>query len=223
MTKSVGWIHRPTLWLYAALLFLAVGTLMLTIWISLVQWNLPYYGLDPYDEAIRSPQHGLVTRVHPDGPAARTGIRVGDYIVTVEAPAVSNEDMVGASKDLGSQLSQKLIIQRDGQETVVTLAPEEPPFDVRIVRLEPLLVGLVFWGVSLFIWSIRPAHSITWLFFLLGQSSSAMLAVGSLSAIYLLGSAPLFRVLLAILAALAFHFYSVFPVPLRALYEANCY
>lgn len=199
-------------------LLLAVCVLVLMAWVSLLLWNLPYYGLDSFDDPVRAPQGGRVSYVAARGSAAQSGIEKGDYLSVQDQRAMTYSPL---SPFLTAEQTSAPVVARvgepgSGSARTVTLLPVAAPFQVLVARLEAVGIALVFWVVSLVLLLLRPYHGVSRIFFLLGQLSAAMLATGSTGAVYYPGGGTTFRFLLIMVAAVALHFCATFPSPLHA-------
>ena len=93
---------------------------------------------------LRRPAGVLIETVHPDGPAERAGIRVGDVVLDVNGRPVDDAQALGyriATLPIGG--SADVTIWRKGEERTVTLpirtAPEDPPRStVELTGSQPL-------------------------------------------------------------------------------------
>jgi len=70
----------------------------------------------------------LIVRVMPDSPAARSGLRAGDVILSVDGQAVKDSEEVQdavASSSVGQNL--RMTIRRSGQDQTLTVRPGTIP------------------------------------------------------------------------------------------------
>ncbi|MEO5953402.1 MAG: hypothetical protein ABIQ44_13130, partial [Chloroflexia bacterium] len=222
MIKEVSIQSRSPFKLNLVWLLLAVSVLLLMVWVGLLLWNLPYFGLDSFDDPLRAPEGGRVVHVASQGMAAEAGIKKGDYLSVNDKSATlySPPSPFLSSAQMAAQIV--VTIGEPGSSTTrtATLLPAPAPFSVLVSRLEAVGIALVFWAVSFVHLLLRPYHGASRIFFLLGQLVAAMLATGSTGAVYYPGGGTIFRLLLILVATLALHFCATFPSPLRTDWRA---
>lgn len=194
--------HRFALWSYSFFLLLAFCTMGLTVWASILLWRLPYDGLDWSSD-------GVVLAVDAHSPAALAGAQAGDILLVLDDTPRQKQQPPYYQFRVGERVT--LDILRDGQTRTLSYTLIQPPWQEWIVRLEPLLIGFIFWVVSVVIWALRPFHNVTKLFFLAGQIAVGMLVIGIVSIIGYGWISHVFNILLLLLAPLALHFYATFP------------
>lgn len=199
-----NWLFKPrTVWSYFPFLFLALVTLTLTIISARVLWVWPYDGMR------WSTRTGYVRDVDPSGPAAQVGIQPGDQVLALDGVSLNQVFPIYHHKRAGDRVL--FTLKRAEQVVMVSLTLATPPLREHLIRLEPLLVALAFWGIGLVVWALCPFHGVSRLFFALSQAVAGMLAVGGLSAFRIPWALWLFNLLLLLLAPLALHFYACFP------------
>lgn len=191
----------------------ALATFAFIVWSMILLWSVPYYGLDPFDDAIRSTRGGTVTKVEPSGPAGLAGIKPGDRLSIVAGYATLYTPQPASKENTGAVT---VAVQSANRQYQVELTPVAPPLHVEIKRLEPLVVAFIFFAVGLAIWVLRPFHRVPSIFFLASLLSADMLTTGALSAVYYPQSDLAFRLLLTLLAPVSLHFFSTFPTVLAA-------
>lgn len=192
--------------LYLPYLLLAFGMLILTVVASGILWNYPYDGIQ-----WQRPGSGVII-VDPTGPAALAGVTSEDLLLAINGIPADQLRSIYQGKPLGSEIALTLV--RGGQQLTIDVPLAKAPLHVRISRLEPLLIGVVFWIVGLALWFLRPFHTMTRVFFALSQITAGMFASGDLSTIGWPGSSLMFNICLLFVAPLAIHFATQFPTPL---------
>lgn len=192
---------------YVPFLLGAATIFVLIVWVSWIMVSFPYAGLE------WSLQSGQVTALDSQGPAAASGLMISDRIIAFDGASVSSQSSPYLGRAIGSTVM--ITTLHDGQPSTTSLRLAAPPLREQAIRLEPLLIALVFWSVSLGIWLLRPFHYVTRVFFLLSQTTAGVLAFGNLATIRWPGSSTTFNLLLLLLAPLTLHFYVDFPNPVR--------
>ncbi|MEM8812744.1 MAG: DegQ family serine endoprotease [Pseudomonadota bacterium] len=102
--------------------------------------------------ALDRPGGALVTRVDPEGPAARADLRVGDLILAVDGVAVEDPNGFGyrfVTRGIGGVVD--LTINRNGRERLVRIALEpapDRPRDERTIRGRSPFSGAVVSNLS---------------------------------------------------------------------------
>ncbi len=191
---------------FVAFLLLAFVTLGSLMYAALLLWHQPYMGLT------WNSQSGLVYDVDADSPAARVDIRPGDRILRVNGLTLSQARLF---RDLpGHETTMTFTIARSERVITAPVHLSSPPWRVRVQRLVPLLVALVFWGISLGVWAFHHGHRVTRLFFLTSQVTTALLTTGAMSIVYTpytFWSRVAFSLLLLTIAPLTLHFFTWFP------------
>ncbi len=215
MDRWTLWARRVTHWSYIPFLFFTLSVLTLIVGASYILWNLPAYGLTRHDGLIWSGSHERAVNIDPRGPVAAAGIQEGDRLLAVNGVTLaSTRGLPYYGKTIGESVDLTFLRSDRSLTTRLELGPA--PLSVRLIRLEPLFVALIFWGISLVTWGLRPFHGVTRIFFLLSQTMAAMLAAGSLSTIQWPLSGTIFNIFLTLMAPLLLHFFARFPEPLPA-------
>ena len=195
---------------YITLLLPVALTLGIILYAALVLWSYPYAGMT------WSPRSGQVSDVDPAGPAHRAGIRPGDRVLAIESVPLSEVPDLYVWKNVGDTVVFTLV--REGREFTLELTLISPTWAERALRLEPLLIALIFWGTATVVWMFQPIHRVTRLFLFGSQVAATILAVGGLSTVRVHWATPAFRLLLLVVAPLTLHFFALFPqeISLRA-------
>lgn len=221
MIKPTSIQSRFPLKLNLLWLLLAVSVLLLIAWVGLLLWNLPYYGLDPFDDPLRAPGGARATHIRPHSAAAQAGIKEGEYLSVQDQSALAYAPPSPFLTPEQTSAPIAVSVGEHGNVRTVTLLPTPAPFEVLVAKLEALGIAFVFWTVSFVHLLLRPYHAASRIFFLLGQAAAAMLATGSTGAAYYPGGGTMFRLLLIGVATLALHFCATFPSMLQAAWRAR--
>lgn len=189
------------MWSYTLFLLLAFSTAGLSFWTAVLLWRAPYDGV--------SWSNAAVSTVEPGSPAARAGLQPRDRLLAADDPTQPAQPP-SYYRYRPADLLRLSVLQNDTPRTIsYTLIA--PPARELLARFEPLLVGLVFWAISVGVWALRPLHEVTRLFFLASQVTVGVLITGSLAGIGLPWTVGAFSLLLLTLAPLVVHFYARFP------------
>lgn len=211
----VAWpvgVRRLAVWSYGPLVVIAIAVPILIAWAGYLLWQLPYVGIDIDDGVARPAQRGQITAIDPAGPLADLGLVPGDVLLAVDQVSLDTALPTTFASAPGQRV--ELRIQHAQQVRTVAFTSAAPGLAVRIVRIEPIVIAVVYWGIALVIWILRPFDAITRLFFLIGQVTAGMLVFGALSTVRWPTSSLVFNVLLLTLPVLALHFCTMFPEPL---------
>jgi len=121
----------------------------------------PWFGADgqavTHDLAaslgLKRPTGVIISKVYPNGPAARAGLRVGDVITAVNGRTVSNPRELRfriATLELGG--TARIDVVRSGREMTLSVplvaAPEDPPRDITLLRGRHPLAGATVANLS---------------------------------------------------------------------------
>lgn len=196
--------QRLAVWSYTFFTLLAFCTF------GLGAWSAGLLARAPYDGIVWSDNRLSVMTVDPRSPAQRAQIQAGDRLANPADVAITQAYY---QHRVGDTISLTLLRGEELRSTSYTLTA--PPLRELIKRFQPLLVGLVFWAISLGAWLLRPFHGVTRLFFLASQAAVVVLITGSVSATGLRWAVDAFGLLLLLLAPLVLHFYARFPNPLE--------
>jgi len=194
---------RSTLWYYVFFLLVILTTLGLTVYSGVTILRYPDDGL------IWTLPSGHIDAVEQGGPAALAGFRESDRVLSVDGVPVEKIRILYHHKKPGDTVYFTLLRQGDQVSLPVRLVA--PSLYERVRLAETLLIALAFWLTSGILWILQPFHSVTRLFFAVGQATTALLAVGDLSGVNKLWASPAFCVLLILIAPLTLHFYARFP------------
>lgn len=143
------------------------------MWAFLVAWRLPY------DGGFWTSRDGWVTDLDPGGAAYAAGFRIGDRLVAIDGVPLDSLSGLYRGKQPGDTVRYSL--ERAGRLVEVSLVLTTPPFREWVMQFEQLLVGPVFWLVSLMAWVLRPFDGGTRRFYLISQIVAASIAVNSLA------------------------------------------
>jgi predicted metalloprotease with PDZ domain len=99
-----------------------------------------------FDLELREPWRGgaasgppamVITDIHPDSPAAKAGLRVGDSILSINREAVSNAALARLQSALEPGSPVSFTVRRGGAARTVSLRAERRPADELLVTLPP--------------------------------------------------------------------------------------
>ncbi len=198
-------LHR---WSEAHLYVLAVSTLLFSLWVS------GRLAVHPEIGASWSLVTGIVDQISPDGPAYGR-LLLNDQIVSVDGFPPQYAFLFPA-KHPGDWVRIILIRQRENQTVPVRLV--QPSLLVFLLRLEPILIAALFWGLGIVVLVLRPTEQVrpATLFFLFCQIGTLALGSGAVSSIGPLWTNQLFDLMLWWLGPLAVDLHYHFPVPMAS-------
>jgi len=182
---------------------LALASLLLLLWGA--RWLVQ----SPDPGASWSLVTGVVNRVASQGPAAGL-LQPGDRILAVDGLPV-RQARLSPGRRPGEPLH--LLIERAGRTQAVVVTLVQPSLSEMLSRLQPVLIGLIFWDLGTVVLAFSALEGEALLFFLLSQVSSAALVAGAASAFAPLWIGALFGLLLWWLVPLAVDFHFRFPIP----------
>lgn len=183
---------------------LAFLNLAFLAWGAFFQIVSPYLGITDLSPT----GNGLVQNVNPRGPAYGKLVE-GDIVISLDSIPLSKAIPFYGSKHSGDPI--KLEVKRDNQIISETVSIVNPPPSIVFIRLIPLIVALIFWGVGSSIQAFKPANRVAWLFFLFCQTSSGLLTAGAAVANGPPWTYGLFGFLLWFIGPLAVHLHLHFP------------
>jgi len=164
---------------------------------------MPYSGMTISDD-----YH--VISIDDNSPASRAGIQVGDKILTANGVDVLSLHSLYSGAQVGDEVVY--LVLRDSIPHSFTVTLKSTPLYRSLSEFEAILVGVVFWLVSLIVWAIAASPAVSIVFFLMGQTAALLLATGAVSSFkdntfenYL------FSLALLLLTPLFLHFYLIFP------------
>jgi len=181
---------------------LALANFLLIGWISIQVINHPRVG------ASWSFVTGKVQRVDKGGPADQK-LQVGDVIKDIDGVPQSLVRLMPGRKP-GEIVHFSL--ERDKEILEVEVQLTAPPSSAIVLRLEPILMAVVFWLAGSFVLMYSQPGTLGIFFFLQYQVCSAVLATGAFSAGAPLWLSRSFFVLLWWFSSLVLHFHLLFPV-----------
>ncbi len=208
LKRWTGYLKRQAIWTYFPRFFLALLSLGVLV---IAAWPITW----PTDGTNLVLPEGRISTVKPASPAAQAGLQSGDVIL-----AINNRPLANTPLYAGYQSGQQVVLTVQRNDLVRSVhvglvAP--PPLDL-LWRIVPILVGLSFWGVGLFVFGLGPLKPVCQAFFLFGQATALVLATGQLSAVNLGHWAmPLFYLLLLALPPLLVDLYMTFAWPHSSL------
>ena len=186
---------------------IAIITLLVLIWSMWTIVSMPSIGI-----GITLSKEYKVLNIN-DKAAVSDTIKPGDIIISLNGIPVS--ELESPFDGLHPGDTAKYLVQRDGQLHYVTLKLKPIPLRSLIMELEPIFVGFVFWLAAILVWLLSPGPGVKQIFFLLGQTTANMFALGAVSTFKSNSFENyLFATTLIFLSPLILHFYLTFP-PLK--------
>lgn len=152
---------------------------------------------------------GIVSDVAFGSPAEKSGFQQGQQLLSVAGKTPQSMPILYPAQ-FGDEL--EIQVMYEGKIKTLSYQVTPTPLSYRIFLFERPFIGLIFWGVSLLMWILRPPHRVRWAFIFAGQAAAALfsLIVLRISPFGVLLSNP-FE---ALLAALVIVNYALFPEPL---------
>lgn len=188
---------------------LALFTLVALILTASLAWTNPYDGIESLYPT------GEVGAIAPGSPADGKLLE-GDIVKSVDGIPWDNAYNTYLGKHGGDQV--EVIVERNGQLEKVNFTLADPPLEKILIRLVPILVALVFWGIGLGVQAFTPADSAAVVFFYWCQAIAVMLAAGAASQGPLWVSG-LFNFMLWLVGPLSVHFHLRFPQNLSIRFQ----
>ncbi len=196
------WSSFPFLIALTVLLFLGWG-----LWLAFSQ---------PADGILYVNPTGTIQELDLQGPAY-TKLQLGDTIVSIDGVQWEDAQPPYGSKHAGE--TARMLIERQGQNLLVTINLVDPPFDELLLRIAPLLVGLVFWLVGVGFQSFRSNIETTGVFFIFFQAAALLLLAGASTTIGPAWTSAVLSVLLWLIGPLMVHFHTQFPQDTNLPYQ----
>ncbi len=206
MPKNSSVQHSKTpekTWLSKEIFILIIlATLAILLWNAWKIINIPSAG-------IRLDRENRVINIKHGSPAEKAGMRQGDIIKSVNGiPIIQRSPFIGLTPGETSIFT----IDREGRQLLMVITPTAKPWQTRIINLEPLFIGLVFWLSTILIWGMLKKTSVERIFIILSQATALMFATGIASSIDKNSPGNFsFTILLLIVTPLTIHFYFSFP------------
>lgn len=189
---------------------LALFTLVGLILAASLAWSNPYDGVETVFPT------GEVVEIAPGSPAFGNLVE-GDIVKSVDGVPWDNAFNTYMGKRAGDQV--EVIVSRNNHLEKVTLTLADPPLEKLLIRLVPILVALVFWGIGLGVQAFTPADSAAAMFFFWCQAISIMLATGLISGQGPLWISGVFNFTLWLIGPLSVHFHLRFPQNLSIRFQ----
>ena len=198
-------LHR---WSETPLYVLVASTLLFSLWVS------GRLAVHPEIGASWSLVTGIVDQISPDGPAYGR-LSLNDQIVSVDG-FPPQEAFLFSGKHPGDWVRISLI--RQGENRTVPIRLVQPSLLVFLLRLEPILIAALFWGLGIVALALRPTEQVrpATLFFLFCQLGALALGSGAVSSIGPLWTNRLFDLALWWLGPLAVDLHFHFPAPVAS-------
>ncbi len=194
---------RPMYWRPWVYDLIALFNLFALVWSGAVIARMPYSGM-------RLSVDGVVREVHHHSPAAWVDVQEGDMVLEINGRPLDELESPYEGLHAGEWVIYT--IARGSDMMVVSVLLDRLPLSRLLLAEEPVMLGVIFWGVSLLVWMIAANRLVSTLFFFLGQIATMMFASGGVAAFT--SSPPeqdLFTISLTFLVPLVAHFYLVFP------------
>jgi signal transduction histidine kinase len=176
--------------------------LLLIIYSSLLDYQLPHDGMD-WDRI-----SGLVQSVLPEGPSSGL-IEPGDLILAINDIPVVQSSQSYQGMRVGDDLS--FSIKRGDEQFEATIELSNAPIQIRIQRLTPHFVALIFVLIGSLIRAYSRITLVANLFFLLCLLASGALSSGSISATGPAWASKFFNILVWWIGPATVHLHLHFP------------
>jgi two-component system, NtrC family, sensor kinase len=188
-------------WIYVPFV-IALCVFVFIVWVTLKSMAYPHDGIGNIS------QSGVITRIEPAGPTY-SKLENEDKIISVDG--IPWEEVHAPYKDKHSGDQVDFLIDRSGKTILVPAALVDPPLSEILVRLVPILVALVFWGLGVGVQTFKPKDGAANLFFAWCMVCAMTLAAGVASYLEAIWTSILFSSLLWIIGPLSVHFHMDFP------------
>jgi hypothetical protein len=189
-------------WWFSLPFIIALAVLGFILWIAM---RVIIY---PHDGIVEIHPTGRIGALDSSGPTADK-LQVDDVIISVDGVPWDQALYFHVGKRGGDTVF--LVVDRQGASVLVAITLVDPPFVEVLLRLSPLLVALIFWGIGVGVQTRKHAGSAANIFFAWCQVSALSLAAGVASYLGPLWTAVLFNILLWVIGPLSVHFHLYFP------------
>jgi signal transduction histidine kinase len=202
--------HQNSKVLRIGFTFIALINLAVLFWSGWMILSMPYSGI-----TLSGDYH--ILDIDPESPAAKSGLLVGDEIINVDGVVVSSLGTLYTELHPGDTAVYVVIRDSDKQGAQLLFFPVKlaaMSFRKALPDIEPIIVGFVFWLVSLIVWSVTSTPAVSRVFFFVGQTAALMFSAGVISS-FKNNSIEnyIFSIALLLLTPLFLHFYLIFPWP----------
>ena len=185
------------------LLFLGLAVLLVSGYALFIRLTLPDPGI------VFQPESGEIITLDSQGVLHRAGAQAGDRILAVNGDARQPIQHIYGRARAGDTVRWE--VQRGGLRLTLSATLQRPPWRERLLKVFPLLVALVYWGISFSLWLFTPSHKTIRRFFLLGQLVALILTGGSLSTYAIYWGFPLYQAAFIAIIPISLHFFAAFP------------
>ncbi len=185
------------------LLLLGLFVLLISGYALFIRLTLPDPGI------VLQPGNGLIVALDAGGVLQQAGARVGDRILSVNGDARQPIRNIYGDTATGQRVRWE--VQRGAQRLELSAVLPAPSREERLRQAFPLLVALVYWGISLALWLFTPTHKTIRRFFFLGQCVALILAGGSLNTYAVYWGGPIYQEAFIAIVPISLHFFAAFP------------
>ncbi len=184
---------------------LAIGLLLGSL--GIIIWGISLSVSYPFDGIRLLYSDGTVLLL--DTAVPDMGLKVEDKIIAVNGEPFNVLSLNYLDKKVGDTIHLEVL--RNEQVKKLHLLLVEPTLLELLMRLAPMLVSLVWWGVALSLFVFNPARSLDWLRFAFFLVISLLLSVGVIAIFQVDWATDLFVFLLWMCGPLGVHFHLDFP------------
>ncbi len=184
--------------------------------LAFLAWALSQAIVYPYDGISDVHPMGIINEIDPNVPSANK-FTVGDWIISIDGVLWEDAQPLYGDKRAGHETIIEVL--RGGETHFISLTLVDPPLEEILLRLAPLLVGLVFWSIGFGVQAFKPNiefGNVTFAFFMTG----AFLLIAGAATVY--GSpwtSAALGIALWIMGPVAVHFHTRFPQPTSMPYQ----
>ena len=178
--------------------------------LAFLAWALSQAIAYPYDGFLRVHPTGVINEIDSHGPSAGK-LSVNDQIVSIDFVPWEDAQPPFGDKRAGSVTTVEVI--REGETRLVSFTLVEPTLEELLLRIAPLLVGLVFWFIGVSVQAFKQkieVGNVTFAFFMAG---AVVLIAGAATGYGPPWTSAVAGIALWFMGPVAVHFHTRFPQP----------
>ncbi len=183
---------------------------------AFLAWALSQAIVYPYDGLPDVHSSGVINEIDPNVHAASKFL-VGDRIISIDDVFWEDAQPPFGDKRAGTETT--IEVMRDGETLFISLTLVNPPIEEVLLRLAPLLVGLVFWFIAVGVQAFKPSNevgNVTFAFFMTG---AVLLIAGAATVFAAPWTSAVSGIALWLMGPVAVHFHTRFPQPTSMPYQ----